>query len=195
MNKSTITLLVLAALGLGSLIGVSLVDKSNVQAPVAMQNRGDIESTGGAPIFRFIAPGDLPVEFDEFEKAKPSATGENYISRENLWKNETVVIELPVGKAIEHKAIMAQGDTMVFDWKTNGNQVYFDFHGHDEAFGEDFFVRYEENEGDQQKGMVVAPFKGEHGWYWLNMGQTPTTISLRVAGFFEKMIKVEVEEY
>jgi hypothetical protein len=64
--------------------------------------------------------------------------------------------------------------------------VYCDFHGHDPAAGSDFFVRYREHdEGATAHGSLVAPFDGEHGWYWLNYNDFPVTITLTVTGFFD----------
>ena len=154
-----------------------------------------VKSADSGPIFRFIEPGDLVVETDEFGRAKPLATGENFIGRETAWKTETVVIALPIDGAIEYKAFMEQGDSIVFDWSTDRGQVYFDFHGHTKAFGGDILVRYEESEGDERSGMAVAAFSGEHGWYWQNIGNDPTTITLRIAGFFEKIVRIETENY
>lgn len=196
MNKLTIVLLVLSALGLGSLIGISFVDKSSNESPtVITSGNAVVAPTGGAPVFRFVAPGDLAIVLDDFGRAEPSVVGENFIGRNKAWKTDTVVIELPIDGEIEYKAIMAQGDSIVFDWNTDRGQVYSDFHGHDEAFGEEFSVRYEESEGEEQSGMIVAAFSGEHGWYWQNLGDRPTTITLRVAGFFEKVVKIEIEDY
>ncbi|MFK8021574.1 MAG: hypothetical protein AB8B86_17565 [Pseudomonadales bacterium] len=196
MNKSTTVLLVLAALGLGSLIGISFVEINSDESPAYIEpDNAVIAATDDVPMFRFIAPGDLAVEKDAFDRAKPSAIGENFIGRDKAWKTESMVIELPIDGAIEYKAIMDQGDTIIFDWKSDRTQLYTDFHGHDKAFGDDFFVRYEEAEGMEQSGMIVAAFSGEHGWYWLNAGDGPTTVTLRIAGFFEKVIRIEIEGY
>ena len=194
MNKSTVLLLTFAALGLGTLIGVSFVDESSEESPaVAELDGASSESTGGAPRFRYIAPGDLEVVLDEVGRAKPSVTGENFVEQDEAWKSTTVRIELPVDGAVEYKAIVDQGDSIVFNWVTNRGRVYSDFHGHDEAFGEDFFVRYKESEGRDQSGMIVAAFSGEHGWYWLNLEDHPITITLKVAGFFKEIIRIEDE--
>ncbi len=58
-------------------------------------------------------------------------------------------------------------------------------HGHDPGAGQDFFVRYrEDQEGTTEAtGSLVAPFDGEHGWYWLNLHDGPVTITLTVTGF------------
>jgi hypothetical protein len=33
----------------------------------------------------------------------------------------------------------------------------------------------------------VAPFTGEHGWYWLNVSEGPITIKLTVTGYFTQL--------
>lgn len=116
--------------------------------------------------------------------------------RARLWcVSSHLVIDLPVDGAVEYKVIMGQGDAIVFDWNMDQGEVYFDSHGHDSAFGEDFFVRYQDAKADSQSGMIIAAFSGEHGWYWLNMHDGPTAITLRIAGFFERVIRLEVEDY
>jgi hypothetical protein len=37
-------------------------------------------------------------------------------------------------------------------------------------------------------GSLVAPFAGEHGWFWLNVSDTPVTITLTVTGYQDKLI-------
>ena len=34
----------------------------------------------------------------------------------------------------------------------------------------------------------VAPFAGEHGWYWLNIHDGPVTITLTVTGFYDDIV-------
>ena len=64
-----------------------------------------------------------------------------------------------------------------------------DFHGHDPEAGDEYWVRYkEQNEGAGNSGSLVAPFTGEHGWYWLNYNDFPVVITLTVAGYFDDII-------
>ena len=196
MNSSTIGLIVFATLGLIALISIGIVPEDSQNHPDEETRSVAAEkTTTAAPKFRYIAPGDLAVEMDEFGRAKPSVIGENIIARNRPWKSETVIVKLPVDGEIEYKAIMAQGDSIAFDWTTDKGRVYSDHHGHDNAFGDDFFVRYEESEGTKQAGMIVAPFTGEHGWYWQNLENEPITITLRIAGFFDEIIKIEIGDY
>ena len=65
--------------------------------------------------------------------------------------------------------------------------MYTDFHGHEPSAGE-AFVRYEEQQsGNEGHGSLVAPFSGEHGWFWLNISEQPVTIKLEFAGYHRQM--------
>jgi hypothetical protein len=67
--------------------------------------------------------------------------------------------------------------------------VYVDYHGHDPSLGDKFWVRYSEQDGvERASGSLVAPFSGEHGWYWLNVSDKPVTIKLTVSGYYDKMV-------
>jgi hypothetical protein len=196
MGKSTLVLLALAALGLGALIGVSLVDDQAVtEEPVATNDVAVVASAGGAPVLRYLAPEDVSVEYDEYGQAAPSANGENFIAREGAPKSETLTITLEADESVEYKAVMKQGDAISFRWSTDGGQAYYDFHAHDEAFGPEFFSRYDEGEGVERSGSIVAGYDGQHGWYWLNLEGEPTTITLDVTGFFEEIVEIDLGGY
>lgn len=194
MGKPTLILVLLAALGLGTLIGVSLVDDE-----VDILESGDADSaatvtdTGGAPLFRYLAAGDVTVESDEFGQPLPTGSGENFISRDRGFKSETLTIKLAADESVEYKAIMSQGDALVFRWASDGGQLYYDFHAHDEAFGPEFFTRYDEGEGVERAGSIVAAYSGQHGWFWLNLEARPVTITLNVSGFYDDVIKIDLD--
>jgi hypothetical protein len=196
MGKSTLILIALAALGLGALIGVSLVDdQAATEQPVATTDLAPVASTGGAPVLRYLAPEGVTVEYDEYGQAVPLASGENFIAREGAPKSETLTITLEADASVEYKAIMKQGDAVAFRWSTDGGQAYYDFHAHDDAFGPEFFTRYDEGEGTERAGSIVAAYDGQHGWFWLNLEGGPTTITLEVAGFYEEIIEIDLGGY
>jgi len=195
MGKSTLVLIAFAALGLGGLIGVSLVDDQVVsEAPVAV-NHVAVASTGGAPVFRYLAPDNVIVEHDEFGQVIPFAGGENFIARESDPKSETLTFTLESDGTVEYKAIMKQGDSITFRWTSDGGEAYYDFHAHDEAFGPEFFTRYDEGEGPERSGSIVAAYDGQHGWFWLNIEAEPITITLDVAGFYDEVVEIDLGAY
>jgi len=100
-------------------------------------------------------------------------------------QTRTVTLTLGLDKETEIKAIMREAKVIVYTWHVEGGKVYSDFHGHDPTIGGEAFVRYrEDQETDGGSGSLVAPFSGEHGWYWLNVSQQPVTVTLTLTGFF-----------
>jgi hypothetical protein len=107
-------------------------------------------------------------------------------------KTQTMRIRLDFDEKTEIKAVLAKSKAIVYSWKVEGGTAYVDFHGHDPAKGDHFWVRYEEAGQEEgitgRSGSLVAPFAGEHGWYWLNTSEGPITIELTVTGYFDKLV-------
>jgi len=101
-------------------------------------------------------------------------------------KTQTVTIELKPGEETEYKAVMREAQVILYSWKVDQGKVYVDFHGHEPDAPGNAFVRYEElQEGSESHGSLVAPFAGEHGWFWQNYNEFPVTISLTFSGYFD----------
>jgi len=128
-------------------------------------------------------------EFDYFE---PDVLGEPF-SKGHLtgFRSDRITIDLDVGEQVEYKAIMNQGDAIVYSWSVERGTVYTDFHADPgegaEGYPEGYFIRYRESETPQDAGSLVAPFDGNHGWYWLNIEEDPIRITLNVAGYYDRL--------
>ena len=104
-------------------------------------------------------------------------------------RTETLHITIPAERETEVKLRLQEGKVIVYSWAVDQGDVYVDYHGHDPALGDDFWVRYkEQQEGSGNHGSLTAPFSGEHGWYWLNYNDYPVVITLRVTGYYEELI-------
>ena len=198
MNKSTLALIVIATLLLGALIGAGVSRTGTEPQPTA--GAASVTSSavvtnddGGAPVIRFLAPEGVETPYDEFGTALPYLSGDNFLPGQRAWQEETLTIVIEGDGAVEYKALMSQGDSLNFHWSVNGGQAYYDLHAHDSAFGDEFFTRYDEGEGSRASGTIVAPYDGEHGWFWLNLEAEPITISLQVAGFYKEVVKIDME--
>jgi hypothetical protein len=102
-------------------------------------------------------------------------------------RSESISVTLQPGQQTEIKAIMDASQVMVYSWHAEGGEVYTDFHGHEPDAG-DAFVRYEEQQsGTEGHGSLVAPFSGEHGWFWLNISDKPVTIKLQFTGYHREV--------
>jgi hypothetical protein len=100
-------------------------------------------------------------------------------------KTHTQTVTLPAFKETEVKALLDTSQVILYSWEADGD-VYLDFHGHDPAATGEGFVRYEEQQSTRAgHGSLVAPFKGEHGWFWLNLTDKTVHIKLTVTGYFD----------
>jgi len=103
--------------------------------------------------------------------------------------SQTLTVELDVDEETEIKALMSAGKMFLYSWRVDRGQIYSDFHGHDPEAGDEYWVRYkEQQEGMGNNGSLVAPFSGEHGWYWQNYNAFPVVITLTITGYYDDII-------
>jgi hypothetical protein len=130
------------------------------------------------------------VEIPAFNEPVPLPNPAVHQVEDGEIKTRTLTLTLKEGQQTEIKTVLRESKVIVYHWQTDGGLVYSDLHGHDPAAGQEFFVRYREDQdgATQATGSLVAPFAGEHGWYWLNIHDGPVTITLTVTGFFDDIV-------
>lgn len=106
------------------------------------------------------------------------------------FRSDTIDIPLGPHGELEYKLAIEAGEGIVYEWNVQGledpNLLYAEFHGHTEPVdnaGDLMF--YRKAEGGSERGSLVAPFSGIHGWYLVNGSDTPIVVRLEVAGFYE----------
>jgi hypothetical protein len=130
--------------------------------------------------------GVREVEIPDVGEPVPLPNPAIHQEEEQPAQTQTLQIMIPPEQETEIKTVLRKGKVVVYSWQVDRGTVYCDYHGHDPAAGSDFFVRYrEQDEGASANGSLVAPFDGEHGWYWLNYNDFPVTITLTVTGFYD----------
>lgn len=139
-----------------------------------------------------IDPVAAEIPFDAYGRSLPVLDGTNYLSHQEIFKTETIEIIIPGDGEVEYKAIMDKGETLLYSWSANGD-LYFDFHAHEVDGNPDFWTRYLESEGREDSGSIVAPYTGQHGWYWLNLMEEDITIQLKVAGYYDEIVELDLE--
>jgi hypothetical protein len=169
--------------GIGKLLGLTKLHASSAAPEPPSQTVALQDVVGGNDALTTqvqVGDGREPVPLPNPQVHQVQATAP---------KTETLKIHLGVDEKTEIKAQLAKGKMILYSWSVEGGNVYVDFHGHDPSLGDRFWVRYEEADGiNARNGSLVAPFKGEHGWYWLNVSEKPITITLTVSGYQEKLI-------
>lgn len=110
--------------------------------------------------------------------ALTTQSGAVYQDRSSFW--------LAPFESVEFKYALAEGQSMVFDWRATPSataDVIYEMHSEVDADPEQS-VTFELSRGDSQRGTFVAPFDGVHGWYWENRGTEEVEILLEATGFF-----------
>lgn len=162
---------------IGALLGIEGMSTAPTRTVTLVDNIGGNEILRDAEIPEFGQPTPLPNP--NVHQAEPGPM-----------KMRTMTVELGVDGETEVKAVMRKDQVILYSWQVDDGIIYSDFHGHTPEFGDEFFVRYQEDqEGSSgESGSLVAPFAGEHGWYWLNLNDHPVTVTLNIAGYYDDMI-------
>ncbi|MBN4053760.1 hypothetical protein JYT97_02630 [Haliea sp. AH-315-K21] len=143
-----------------------------------------IDIIGGNEVVREI---EIPMFGDPVALPNPSV----FQDQTETARTMSMTIELGAFEQTEIKTVLDEGKVIIYSWEVvGGENVYFDFHGHEASFGPDFFVRYKERQEGLNKssGSLTAPFYGEHGWLFLNINEEPVTITLNVTGYYNEII-------
>lgn len=98
-------------------------------------------------------------------------------------QSNTVTLELKYGKSLEYKFLIAEGESLKYEWSTDQGEVYFDFHGDPKGGGK--FKSYERATKSNSKGVITVPFYGSHGWYWKNKSKIDIKITLKTSGKYK----------
>jgi hypothetical protein len=108
-----------------------------------------------------------------------------------------IQIDLDAGEELEYKATLAVGEPMLYSWRVQGGPVYFEFHG-EPTEGEwpaGYFRSYEiQQSASEAHGSFIAPFTGQHGWYWRNLSDQPAVITLQASGYYSRLGRIEEKQ-
>ena len=162
--------------GIGEATGLTQL---NAEATVTIEITDII---GGNEVMR-------EVEIPGFGEPTPLPNPAVFQQQEDAPQTMTMEVMIPAEGSTEIKLVLDEGKMIAYSWSVDQGDIYVDYHGHDQSFGPDFFVRYrEQQEGTGGSGSLVAPFYGEHGWYWLNYNEYDVVVTLTVTGYYEDVI-------
>lgn len=161
--------------GAGRALGLTEMQEPAKTIEIASVVGGN-EAYREVPVPQFGQPVPLPNPAVHQDEPRPFAS-------------RTLQVTIPPEKETEVKAVLNTGKMILYAWHTDRGDVYTDFHGHDPKAGDEYWVRYkEQQQGSAGSGSLVAPFTGEHGWYWLNYNDFPVTITLTVSGYYDDIV-------
>lgn len=106
--------------------------------------------------------------------------------KQSQWKDSITVI-IPARGDKEYKLHLTEGAIFEYAWQTDGESLFYDFHGEPIGDTTGFFQSFEKDTNNQSTGSLSASFDGTHGWYWKNSTRSPVTITLKVKGDYQRL--------
>ena len=105
------------------------------------------------------------------------------------WRDSTTITLAP-SQGIELKLEMQQGDTAFYEWRSDGEEVYFHRHGEPPNAPKGFPAHsYEKGTAQSDRGSIVAVYDGVHGWFWRNWSTHDVRVTLKTRGTY-RVLKV-----
>lgn len=179
-------------------VGIALVVAAVILVTVVLPAEYGIDPIGvgkvlGLAELNDVEQEELSASLETLPDDEATATGlvetgsEIVVRSEVPYHSEKKSVLLQPGEGIEIKARMLKGDSFVFNWGTDGGQVFVDMHGEKPDANGEFTSYWEEKRYSNAQGSFTAPFDGSHGWYWRNREKEPLELSLEVSGFYEEL--------
>ena len=169
--------------GVGSQLG--LVALASTETPDAVESPA---ATAASDTVVAAAPASGP-ELDAVGQPAQAVEASHVSKRSDAFRSDQMTIILAPGKGEEIKAAMQSGAGFVFEW-TASAPVAVDMHGERKEAKEGEYTSYWiEPSLERGAGAFTAPFKGSHGWYWLNRSDVPITVMVQVTGFQQKLYR------
>ncbi len=177
--------------GFGAFSGVDKLSEPKAVVEEAQAAASEETVVNNNALYIRIDPLKSKAVVNEFGEAQPFVDGANIRQHEHAYKSETIEIRIDADEQVEYKALMEEGEVLLYSWQADA-ELYFDFHAHQDSGDPNFFTRYAEGEGRADQGSIVAPYSGQHGWYWLNIAGKAVTVKLSVAGYYNEIIEVNM---
>ena len=125
---------------------------------------------------------------DEVQTAAPQKTDSRPAKPAAGEKSDELTVTLKPGEGAEIKLTMTKGAKARYEWRSAGGRVNHDTHGDGPGGATHSFSKGREVETDS--GELVAPFDGNHGWFWRNRTDGEVTVTLKVSGEYSSVKRV-----
>ncbi|MCK5190205.1 MAG: hypothetical protein KAR12_09150 [Methylococcales bacterium] len=117
----------------------------------------------------------------------PETAGVTAKNTDTLEWRDTVVITVPANKGLEYKFYIAKDEKLEFIWNTDGEALYFDFHGEPEGDKTGYFKSFKKSTRSRSTGSLTSEFDGTHGWYWKNNISSTVDVVLKINGNYQRL--------
>jgi hypothetical protein len=113
-------------------------------------------------------------------------THKTEITKQTNWQ-DIIAVTIPARAGKEYKLLLAKGAVFEYSWKTNGEKLFYDFHGEPTGDKTGYFKSFKKNTESESNGTLTPSFNGRHGWYWKNNTSSAVDIILKVSGQYDRL--------
>ena len=101
------------------------------------------------------------------------------------FQQNQVTVSVPPNMGVEYKFSIQKYGNLSYEWATNGEPLYFDFHGEPKGDTSGYFESYAIATTHEMQGSMTVPFEGVHGWYWKNVSDKEIVVTLKTQGNYQ----------
>jgi len=100
---------------------------------------------------------------------------------------DVVTVTIPERGDKEYKVLLTKGSKFEYTWQTNGEKLFYDFHGEPTGDETGYFKSFKKSTEIASSGELIASFNGTHGWYWKNNSSSAVDIILKFNGDYQRL--------
>ena len=180
MNTTNIPVQSVATLIKASIVAVIIATVALVLVILPAEYNIDPTGVGKALQLTSIAQAAETTGVEELAVVEEVTQAEQSVPE----RSDTVAIEIPANKGLEYKLLMEKHAHVEYEWTTDGEALFFDFHGEPRGDTTGYFESFAITTSNNMKGSLTTPFAGSHGWYWKNTTDTPVIVTLSIKGSY-----------
>ena len=165
--------------------GVALLVAGLALVTAVLPAEFGVDPTGLGRRFGLLALADVKQQVTAFESTRNATPSVGVVvAADRAFHHETVAFALAPHEFVEYKYRLDKGQALLYSWQATV-PVNVEFHAEPDSAPRGYAESYEKRSAVQQSsGTLTAPFAGIHGWYWENPTDSPVTVTLSSAGFY-----------
>lgn len=167
------------------------IDPTGVGRMIGLQQMGEIKVSLAEEAERDRAQDaervDSPPTETVSDRTAPKGAGA--APGKSAVRSDEMSVTLAPGEGTEVKVTMARGATVSYEWTTAGGPVNHNTHADGPGGKSHLYGKASGIERDA--GELVAPFDGNHGWFWRNRTEGDVTVTLRTNGEYAELKRVK----
>ena len=166
-------------------VGVALLVSGLALIIAVLPAEFGVDPTGLGRRLGLLALSDVKKKVAAFDATRETAvSAQTVVSSDRGFQRETVDFTLAPREFVEYKYRLDKGQALLYSWHATA-AVNLEFHAEPDGAPRGYAESYDKrNAVDGESGTLTAPFAGIHGWYWENPTDSPVTVTLSSAGFY-----------